>query len=265
MTYGHGDLRHYAHENSRPSWVADRETENPMTTALEERMARGQGGMRQNAHEDLRTSWEADCEQRETPLTVLLPEVSREDHVAYGRGGMRHYANEDSRSSGEANREQQRPPTTSTRQDVPLPRQMLYDGKTPWESFIRPFNLLARSSGWDEEEKLFRLTHSLRGEAAEHAFRGLPAETVESYGVLEKHLAERFQDRRSASSYLSELESKRMQNRENASEYLADIRRLTMRGYPTADHRTRDTIALRHFLKGLPDDSATLAVPTNRR
>ena len=34
--------------------------------------------------------------------------------------------------------------------DVPLPRQMLYDGKTPYELFIRSFLALADTCGWND-------------------------------------------------------------------------------------------------------------------
>ena len=33
-----------------------------------------------------------------------------------------------------------------------------------------------------------------------------------------------------------------------------------LRSYPTADDRTRDTIGVQHFLKGLPDQNTAVAV-----
>ena len=43
------------------------------------------------------------------------------------------------------------------RYDVPMPRQNLFDGKESWDGFIQPFRSLARTCGWDDNEKLFRL------------------------------------------------------------------------------------------------------------
>ena len=39
-----------------------------------------------------------------------------------------------------------------------------------------------------------------------------------------------------------------------------DIKRLKHKGYPTADETTRDTINVRHFLRGLNDQTLAVAV-----
>lgn len=81
---------------------------------------------------------------------------------------------------------------------VPLPRQMLFDGKTPWEAFIRPFEAQAVSCRWEVSEKLFRLTNSLRGDAAEFVYCQLTAEVVNSYKLLSLALEARFKERHAA-------------------------------------------------------------------
>ena len=143
---------------------------------------------------------------------------------------------------------------------IPLPRQMVYDGKTSWESFAEPFKAQAMTCRWGEEEKLFRLTSSLRGDASEFAFVHLPPETVSSYELLCQALSSRFKDSRTPMSYLAELENKRLGAKEKMAEYVSDIKRLVTKGYPTADNRTRDTISLRYFLKGLGDTQAAITV-----
>ena len=144
--------------------------------------------------------------------------------------------------------------------NVPLPRQSQYDGKRSWESFIKPFRGLAAACKWTEEEKRFRLLNSLKEDAAEYAFMVLSQETLSSAELLEKALEERYGERRSPNSYLAQLESKKMGLKESLSEYTADIRRLVLKGYPTADMKTRETIGLRHFIKGLTDQQMTVAV-----
>ena len=144
--------------------------------------------------------------------------------------------------------------------DVPLPRQMVFDGRLSWDGFIKPFISLSASCGWSQEEKLFRLTNSLRDEAAEYAFGFLPNESLQSFDVLVAALELRFKDRSPVTSYLAQLEVRKLQPREKVSEFLADIRRLVLRSYPTADDRTRETIGVRHFLKGLPDQNTAVAV-----
>ena len=47
---------------------------------------------------------------------------------------------------------------------------------------------------------------------------------------------------------------------EKLSEYIADLRKLVIKGYPTANESTRETIMLHHFLKGLPDCQAAMSV-----
>ena len=48
--------------------------------------------------------------------------------------------------------------------------------------------------------------------------------------------------------------------KESLTEYTADIRQLVVKGYPTADEQTRETIALGHFVKGLNDHQMVLSV-----
>ena len=144
--------------------------------------------------------------------------------------------------------------------DVPMPSQNAYDGRQPWESFIKPFKGLAMACQWSEEETRFRLVSSLKDEAATYAFTELSDEVLKSATLLEKALEDRFGERRSANSYLAQLESRKMGYKETLTEYTADIRRLVVKGYPTADVHTRETIALRHFVKGLNDQQMVLAV-----
>ena len=68
--------------------------------------------------------------------------------------------------------------------DIPLPHQTEFNGKSTWERFLKPFLVLGSSCGWSHEERLFCLTNSLRGEAAEYAFCYLPNETLPSFDKL---------------------------------------------------------------------------------
>ncbi len=144
--------------------------------------------------------------------------------------------------------------------DVPLPRQMLFDGRSPYESFIRPFVNMADMCGWDNQERAFRLIGGLRGEAADFVFNQLSPDMQESYDDLQRALASRFRERRSATSFLTELENRKLNPQEKLIEYASDIKRLVRKSYPTADDMTFDTIALRHFLKGLGNQQMILAV-----
>ena len=149
---------------------------------------------------------------------------------------------------------------THPNNEVPMPRQALFDGKTSWESFFQPFEALAVACKWDQNEKLFRLTSCLRDEAAEYAFGQLPQDTLGNFAQLERALEARYKEKRTSSSYVAELENRRMQVNEKLADYVADIKRLVIKGYPTADAQTREKINVRHFLKGLPDQQMAVAV-----
>lgn len=144
--------------------------------------------------------------------------------------------------------------------DVPMPRQILFDGKITWESFSKPFRALVESCKWNQEESLFRLQSSLRGEAAEFAFNQTTAATLASYDNLMAALETRYKERRTSSSYLAELENRKLQPKEKLAEYVSEIRKLVIKGYPTADDVTRETINVRHFIKGLQDQQAALHI-----
>ena len=48
--------------------------------------------------------------------------------------------------------------------EVPLPRQLVYDGKMSWDSFIKPFTCMSTATAfrWNETDMHFRLISSLR-------------------------------------------------------------------------------------------------------
>ena len=144
--------------------------------------------------------------------------------------------------------------------NVPLPRQMVYDGKTQYEMFIRSFLALADTCGWDDKETAFRMLNALRGEAADYVVTQLDPRVQHSFYALEYALEARFKERRSETSFLAELENRKLDSKEKVSEYSADIKRFVRKGYPTADERTFNKIALRHFIRGLTDQQMVLAV-----
>ena len=145
--------------------------------------------------------------------------------------------------------------------EVQLPRQIIFDGRASWESFIHPFEAMVEACRWDDSERLFRFKNSFRDHAAEYAFRQLGSDELSSYDRLKSAMSTRFQEKRSTSSYLAELENRKfIKEKESLAEYVAAIKRLVFKGYPTADSETRETINLRHFLKGLLDSQAALLI-----
>ena len=144
--------------------------------------------------------------------------------------------------------------------DVQLPQQDSFDGSRPWSSFVASFTNLAAACGWDDHEKRFRLLACLRGDAADYAYQQLPDEVVNDYGKLTDALADRFAARRTPATFIAQLESRRLAQRESLVDYAADIKKLTTFGYPTADAATLESIATRHFLRGLGDQQMTMTI-----
>ena len=149
---------------------------------------------------------------------------------------------------------------TGSHYDVPMPRCTIFDGKSSWEGFIRPFRSLSTACGWDTKEKHFRLINSLRGEAAEFVYTQLSGDELDSYEKLVDALETRFKEQRTITSYLAELENRKLGASEKLAEYVADIKRLVLKGFPSANVETRETINLRYFLKGLQDQNMAVAV-----
>ena len=100
------------------------------------------------------------------------------------------------------------------RNSVPLPRQVVYDGKQPWDSFVKQFKSMAQHCRWTEVEKRFRLLNSLCETAAEYAYSVLPTDTL-TFAQLEKALEDRFGEKRSPNTYLVALEQRKFGSKES--------------------------------------------------
>ena len=157
-------------------------------------------------------------------------------------------------------RDSLRKPEGGRRVVVQLPHQEQYDGSRSWESFIFSFLSLAATCLWDKTEQRFRLLACLRGEAADFVFQQLSRDIVDDFDKLIAALENRFADRKTPASFVSQLETRRLGQKETIAEYAADIRKLTTFGYPTADSATLDTIATRHFIRGLCDPNMALMI-----
>lgn len=145
--------------------------------------------------------------------------------------------------------------------NLPPPKQREYNGKDgSWKSFIKNFENLASAYKWDDEQKKFRLLCSLKGEAADFVFEQLDTDSQGSFPQLVKALGDRFGDRLTVNAYLAQLEGRKLGGKETLGEYAAELRKLVLKGYPAANFKTRDTIALRYFMRGLGDQQMTMTV-----
>ena len=141
-----------------------------------------------------------------------------------------------------------------SRNGMPLPRPMTYDGTTAWMAYICSFESMWESCQWTEEEMIYRLLNSLRGDAHEFVFTCLSTRERESYVTLKRAIGNRFQPRYTEDDYVNQLEAQKLKKGDNVAQFAASIKLLVGKAYPTVDAQTRDKLAVRYFLSSLEDE-----------
>ena len=135
---------------------------------------------------------------------------------------------------------------------VPLPKLNMFDGKN-WEGFIAQFSSLAETCQWDDEQKLFRLLHQMKDEAAQFVYNKCDEATRQSYTKLEKALEQRFGEHQTRSSYQAKLESLRFGPKDSLAEYTTDISFYLRKYLPTLDEVSRNHMEVQYFVQNLSD------------
>ena len=143
---------------------------------------------------------------------------------------------------------------------IPMPRPSLYSGKTSWDSFIIPFEINAKNGGWSESEKVTRLLGSLTGAACDYAVIQVDPDVRNNYEALKRALERRYQEKWSPTDCVRRLQIRTLGTGESVADYVADIQQLVMRGYPGSPESLRSQLEYTHFLNGLTDKEAKIAV-----
>ena len=140
----------------------------------------------------------------------------------------------------------------TTKVKVPLPKLNMFDGKN-WEGFIAQFSSLAETCQWDDEQKLFRLLHQMKDEAAQFVYNKCDAATRQSYTKLEKALEQRFGEHHTRMSYKAKLESLRFSPKDSLAEYTTDISFYVRKYLPHLDDDSRNRMEVEYFVENLSD------------
>ena len=143
----------------------------------------------------------------------------------------------------------------------PMP---LFDGTGSFPAFWAQFDAAAEANRWTDHEKLQRLPACLSGKAAAVAYDELTEDDRADLTTFRAALRDRFTDTRGPAFFIGQLEARRMGSRETTTDYAADIKRLSLRAFPTADPATRNTLAVRHFVKGIQDANLATTVALQR-
>ena len=136
-------------------------------------------------------------------------------------------------------------------------------GKTPWESYLAHFNIIADINDWCEQEKASFLASSLTGTAL-NVLSNLPPEKRQNFQSLVKAL-----DGRYGNAHRTELARARFKNRikqkdESLPDLVEDIERLAHLSYPDAPESITDTLARDQFVDALPDKDMRLRLKQER-
>ncbi|KAL2098215.1 hypothetical protein ACEWY4_007422 [Coilia grayii] len=145
----------------------------------------------------------------------------------------------------------------STTYDCPRTKMATYDGKEDWESFLLPFERLARKYGWNGAERVDRLHECLRGAAMRYVC-SLPEHIREDYTLLKEHLTQRFGQHDPPATVRRKLGELR-QSKESSAEFAEEVRRLITLAYPGVES-LQDQLAADAFLKGLKNQKLAYEV-----
>ena len=132
--------------------------------------------------------------------------------------------------------------------EPPRAKMPTFEGKEEWDSFINPFERMARRNDWGPQQKLDRLHESLRGAAASFVYTQ-PEEVQEDYPQLCRELQHRFGRQDPPSTARQKLGELR-QGKEAVEEYAERVRRLVSRAYPEVPLATQEELAAEAFLRG---------------
>ena len=138
-----------------------------------------------------------------------------------------------------------------------------FEGKVgEWENWFHKFTFMAEAGGWNDREKLFKLTASLKGNALT-AHRNLPKHVTTNFELLCKALQERYgkMDDTSKSVLRADLRNIEQKPDEELEVFSDRVYALTMDAYPCDTPVNQlQMYAVEYFLQGCTDKySAWLA------
>ena len=127
-----------------------------------------------------------------------------------------------------------------------------YDGSTPIDTHLGKFNITARCCQWTPEKRLYFLTQSLVGKAADIT-ANLPATADEAY-VVDK-LKQFYRGKHQANRHEAEMKSRQRKKGETILSLFQDISRLKDLAFPGQTNDQIEKICLEAFLEALCDET----------
>jgi hypothetical protein len=148
-----------------------------------------------------------------------------------------------------------------------VPKMATFDGKpgakVDWRAFYMHFQKLADHYQWDEEERLWRLTQSLR-DSALYFYSRLPRRAQDNLQELVQRMQSRFAKQDPPTTVRRQIQELRQGKSETLEELAERAQHLSLDAFPHAETAFVDVVATDAFLKGCRNKDAAFAAMYHR-
>ena len=127
-----------------------------------------------------------------------------------------------------------------------------YNGKESVDDYLLQFDLTARRNQWSDEEKASALLCALDGPARQ-ILQELDDPATAGFKEICTALSRRFGPTDLTEVHEQTLQQIKLAKNQNIREMASEVQRLTKLAYPDIIGRTRDRMAVKHLIRGIPD------------
>ena len=160
---------------------------------------------------------------------------------------LRHY--DETRGGDQKPVAQHIEPRAARRKEVEARR---YSGKESIEDYLLQFDLTARRNQWSNEEKASALLCALDGPARQ-ILQELDDPATAGFKEVCAALSRRFGPTDLTEVHEQTLQQVKLGKNQNIRELASEVQHLTKLAYPDIIGRTRDRLAVKHLIRGIPD------------
>ena len=140
-------------------------------------------------------------------------------------------------------------PRPARRKEVEARR---YNGKESIEDYLLQFDLTARRNQWSDEEKASALLCALDGPARQ-IMQELDNPATAGFKEVRTALLLRFGPTDLTEVHEQTLQQAKLGKNQNIREFANEVQHLAKLAYPDIIGKTRDRMAVRHMIRGIPD------------
>ena len=153
--------------------------------------------------------------------------------------------------------------TSRPHYNEPRPKLPVYDGRSEWQSFIVPFNLLAERYDWGKRRQCEEIMLCLTNEAQIFASK-LPCEIRNDLESLCAEMEKRFGDHTLPETYRRNLRSLRKSSTESYQKYAARVAESVRKAFPGINGELYNQLCVEHMINGISDQGVAYDVLSKR-